>query len=71
MILASLVGLAVVVLPVSVGTGEPVFRHVMTMDRRIIRRERTYPGGHPFDGELLERAGGRRWFIMRTGGQWI
>ena len=71
MTLAGLVGLAIVVIPASVVTDTPVVRHVMTMDRTIIRRERTYPGGHPFDGVLLERAGGRRWFIMRTGGQWL
>jgi hypothetical protein len=66
MTLASLVGLAIFVTPVSVDTRQPVVR-LMTMDHMSIHRERVYPRGHPFDGELLERAGGRRWLIMRTG----
>src|SRR5690242_20747829 len=43
----------------------------MTMIERSSGASATYPDGYPYDGELLERTGGRRWFIMRTGGQWL
>lgn len=55
------------------GLGRP--KHEATVDRPTIKPDQPWRGGimvpEPYDGDSMERFGGRRWLILRTGGRWL
>lgn len=59
-----MIGVLCVAVAVLLAGHTPRARHGATVDRPTIPHARTY------DGDQLERQGGRRWLIMRTGGRW-
>lgn len=63
-LLTTIVGIMVVVGAVWLAHRTPRAQHEATVDRPTI------PALRWFDGDELERAGGRRWFILRTRGRW-